>query len=104
MIPSTSTGVMRLAAGMAAGSDPIRGVVQACLQCSEGLGAGSVDLAMAFVSYHHAPVMESVAAAIRRELRVDCLIGVTGEGVIAGRTELERTPAISILAARLPGV
>lgn len=104
MTPSTSTGVMRLASGLGAGPDAVRSAEQACARCAEDLGDGSVDLAMVFASYHHADAMETVAAAIRRELRVDCLVGVTGEGVIAGRTELERTPAISVLAARLPGV
>jgi len=104
MIPSTSTGLLRLAAGISANPDAARSAEQASAQCAEALGAGSTDLAIAFISYHHVESMDTVAAAIKRELRADCLIGVTGEGVVGGRTELERTPAISILAARLPGV
>lgn len=104
MSPSTSTGVLRLAAGISGNPDPASSAEQASAQCAETLGAGTTDLAIAFVSYHHVGAMDTVAAAIRRELRVDCLVGVSAEGVIGGRTEMERTPAISILAARLPGV
>lgn len=104
MTPSTSTGLLRVATGLSANPAAAASTEQACAQCAEGLGAGSTDLAVAFVSYHHADAMDTVASVIRRELRADCIVGVTGEGIIGGRTELERTPAISILAARLPGV
>src|SRR6186713_2282770 len=104
MHASTSTGVMRLAAGLSSLGDAARAAEQVCARCAEGLGPGSTDLAMLFVSFQHVAAMDSIAAIIRRELRVDCLIGVTGEGVIAGRSEVERTPAISLFAARLPGV
>jgi small ligand-binding sensory domain FIST len=95
---------MRLAAGLSSLGDAARAAEQVCARCAEGLGPGSTDLAMLFVSFQHVAAMDSIAAIIRRELRVDCLIGVTGEGVIAGRSEVERTPAISLFAARLPGV
>jgi small ligand-binding sensory domain FIST len=104
MIPSTSTGLLRFAAGVSTNPDAAKAAEQVCAQCADGLGAGSTDLAVAFVSYHHVGSMDVVAAAIRRELRVDCLIGVSAEGVVAGRAEHERTPAISLLSARMPGV
>lgn len=104
MQPSTSTGLARLAAGLSGNPESARAAEQACHQCAEGLGPGSTDLAMLFASSHHVEHLEAVARIVRQELRVDCLVGVTGEGVVGGRSELERAPGISLLAARLPGV
>jgi small ligand-binding sensory domain FIST len=104
MQPGTTTGVVRLAAAMSGESDAVRAAEQVCSRCSEDLGPGSVDLALLFVSYPHAERIDAIAGVVRRELRVDCLVGTTGEGVVGGRAEIERSPGISILAARLPGV
>jgi small ligand-binding sensory domain FIST len=104
MHPMTSTGVLRLAAGLSTSSDAATAAEQVVAQCAQGLGTGSTDLAIACISPHHIGHAEIIAAAIRRELRVDCLIGVSAESVIGGRTELERAPGVSLLAARLPGV
>lgn len=76
---------------------------QACDQVFETL-AGSPDLVMMFLSPHH--VEQSVEATrIARQRFGDVpIIGVSGQGVIAGGAEIERTPAVAILAATLPGV
>src|SRR5437588_12708141 len=104
MIPGTSTGLLRIASGISATPDPAKAAERVCAQCAGGVGSGSVDLAMLFVSSHHIPNLESIAGTVRRELRADCLIGVSAESIVGGRTELERTPGVSLLAARLPGV
>lgn len=104
MLPGTSTGLYRLAAGVSGNPDSAKAAERACAQCAEGLGSGTVDLAMLFVSAHHVESMGAIAAVVRRELRVDCLVGVSGEGIVGGRAELERAPGVSVLAARLPGV
>lgn len=104
MTPSTSTGLLKIASGLSGSPDPSKAAERVCAQCAEGLGAGSVDLAFLFLSSHHIANLESIGATIRRELRVDCLVGVSAESVVGGRTELERTPGLSLLAARLPGI
>lgn len=83
--------------------DAGRAVSQTCDQVFESL-AGSPDLVMMFLSPHH--VEQSVEATrIARQRFGDVpIIGVSGQGVIAGGAEIERTPAISMLAASLPGV
>lgn len=104
MHPTTSTGLLRLSAGLSSNPDALQAAEKVVAQCAAGLGTGSTDLAILAISAHHVQRAEAIASFIRRELRVDCLIGISAESVIGGRTELERAPGISLLAARLPGV
>jgi small ligand-binding sensory domain FIST len=104
MQPGTSTSTLKLAAAMSTQADGVAAATEACARVAEALGPGSTDLALLFATFAHVPVMESIAAAVRRELHVDCLVGVSGEGVVGGRIEVERAPGVSLLAARLPGV
>lgn len=62
------------------------------------------DLAFLFITPHHARQLEEGAAAIAGELNARCLIGCTAESVAGGAREHEREPAITLWAARLPGV
>lgn len=68
------------------------------------LNAASIDLACVFFSAHHAPYVEELTRALTRILTPRCLIGCSGEGVIAGGEELETAPAITVWAAVLPDV
>src|SRR4051812_46890070 len=109
MMPSTSTSTLRLASGLSGHPEPDRAAAQACAQVAEALGsdgggAAGVDLALVFLSKHHVENAQVIAAHIRKDLKAECLLGVSGEAVIGGRQELERSPGVSILAARLPGV
>lgn len=67
-------------------------------------GAAEPDLLMAFISAHHAEDVGQIGTALGRAIRPRLLLGTTAETVIAGGRELERTPAIAVLAAHLPGV
>lgn len=104
MHPATSTGLLRLSAGLSTSSDAAKAAEQVVAQCADGLGTGSTDLALLSISAHHIPHAETIASIIRRDLRADCLVGVSAESVAGGRTELERAAGVSLLAARLPGV
>jgi small ligand-binding sensory domain FIST len=103
---STSTSTIRLASGLSGHPQPDRAAAQACAQLADSLGSGGggVDLAMVFVSKHHIEHARSIADHVKKALRAECLVGACGEAVIGGRQELERSPGVSILAARLPGV
>jgi small ligand-binding sensory domain FIST len=68
------------------------------------LGEGPADLAFLFFSPHYAEQSTDLTAAVRRELAPNLLVGCTGEGIIGGTEEIESAPAISLWAARLPGV
>lgn len=64
----------------------------------------STDLACVFFSSHHAAKADHLTDVIRDMLGPGCLIGCSGEGIIAGTEELETTPAITVWAASLPDV
>ncbi|HWB01040.1 MAG TPA: FIST N-terminal domain-containing protein [Pirellulales bacterium] len=83
--------------------DPAVAVEAACQQVSEAL-AGAPDLAVCFVSHDHAPALEQIVAELDRRLRPRVLLGCTGESIAGVGREIEQSPAISLWAARLPGV
>jgi small ligand-binding sensory domain FIST len=69
-----------------------------------GLGMEPVDLACLFFSAHYAQAADVLRDVLREELAPTVLLGCTGEGVIAGLEEIEGAPAVTLWAARLPGV
>ncbi len=62
------------------------------------------DLLLLFVSAHHTEEFAAIGKTLRESLRPRTIVGTTTRSVIAGSKELERTPAVAVLAARLPGV
>lgn len=64
------------------------------------------DLAIVFFSSHHVSEARLIAETIRSELcpAPGMLVGISGESVLAGETELERQPGVALFAASLPGV
>jgi len=68
------------------------------------LGGGPVHLALAFFTAAHVRAAERVAGVLRERLSPGCLMGASGHGVVATGHEIESTPALTVLAARLPGV
>lgn len=64
----------------------------------------AVDFAMAFFSADFASVAPAGADRLYTALNPRVLVGCTGEGVIGKDQEIENKSAISIVAARLPGV
>lgn len=63
-----------------------------------------VDLALIFLSPHFKPFAAQVSESLRAALNPRMLVGTTAEGVIGPQAEIERQPAIAIVAAHLPGV
>ena len=68
-----------------------------------GLAGATPDLLMVFIGAAHTRHAESMAASLRQKLSPGCLLGVTANGVVSREHELETGPALSVLAARLPG-
>lgn len=62
------------------------------------------DLVLVFLSHHHAAHLEATAAYLLRRFDRAVLMAVTGAGVIADGIEVEGEPAVSMVAAVLPGV
>jgi small ligand-binding sensory domain FIST len=63
-----------------------------------------VDLAALFFTGDLRPVAQELAASVRTALQPRVLIGCSCEGVIGADREVERAPAASLLAGRMPGV
>ena len=86
---------MLAGAGLPASGVPLRAA-------SDG-GAGDPDLALVFVSHHHAGLMGAVGDVVHRRLRPGAMLAVSAEAVLGGSRELEGRAGISILAGRFPG-
>lgn len=109
MQEASTTTQLRMGAGVSGHLDAAMAAEYAAGRCAESLGeaAGSgvsADLAVVFISAHHAAQASEVAAIVRRKLDAKTLIGCTAEAVVGGEMELENAPGVSVLAARLPGV
>jgi small ligand-binding sensory domain FIST len=63
---------------------------------------GPADLALVFVSLHHASEFSDLPHRICDELQIENLLGCTGEAIVGGGREIENQPAISLWAAELP--
>ncbi|MEO5988332.1 MAG: FIST N-terminal domain-containing protein [Candidatus Eisenbacteria bacterium] len=70
----------------------------------DSLGEGQVDLAMVFFTAAHRAGAEAIASVLRERLAPGHLAGVSARGVVTREHELEQGPALSLIAARLPGV
>jgi small ligand-binding sensory domain FIST len=80
----------------------------AVLGCARGvretLGPGPVTLALAFVTPHFAEFHGRLHRVLQESLGPETLLGCSAGGVIGGGEEVERSPAVTLVAARLPGV
>jgi len=92
---------LRFAQAVSTSADAAIAVGELVEQLGEHTGP---DLLLVFLSAHHAEEAGSIGAALGRALHPGVLLGATTDAVIAGSRELERTPAVSVLAGHLPGV
>ncbi len=94
----------RFAAGLSEHPELAQATGEAVGQVLEGLGdvrdEGAPDLALLFVTAPHRNGLGAAAAAVRAALRPKTLIGCAAESVVAGKREVERTPAVSLWAGR----
>ena len=65
---------------------------------------GPPDLALLFVSTHHARAYDAIAGWAQALLSPRQLLGCSGSGVVGAGREVERKEALGVIAARLPGV
>jgi len=79
-------------------------VRQASEQILANLDGKSPDLAVIFVSSHHAPSFLTAPEVFSEALGAKVVIGCSAAGVIGGGQEVERRPGVAISAATLPGV
>ncbi|UCG51530.1 MAG: FIST C-terminal domain-containing protein [Candidatus Latescibacterota bacterium] len=77
---------------------------EAALRVKNEFEEDTIDLALVFVSPHFVDDAGVVVKTIQEELGPRVLAGCSGEGVIGPEQEIEQKPAVSLTAARLPGV
>lgn len=70
----------------------------------EGPLVGPVDLLLLFVTPHHADRLGAFRDRLTATLKPRVTLGLTVQGVIGVRKEIESGPGVSALAASLPGV
>lgn len=99
---SNATSDPQFAVALAEAADTQQGAAAALAGIRQSL-SGPIDLAMVFVTPHHVPQLEQLAAALCEGLETELLLGCTAESVVTTRREVEETPAISLWAAQLPG-
>jgi len=99
-MPETTT-ALTFASALSDANDTAAAMDEAIEQLNRRL-AGPVDLAMVFATPHHAHGMGLVHELLRTTLAPRIEMGVTCEGVIGVRKEIERQPGLSIVAASLP--
>jgi len=102
MSPGSTSG-LRFAAALSTIADARQAAAEACEKAGQSL-ASRASLAIAFVSPHHAADLEIVGEVIRKRLAPGCLVGCTGESIVANSHEIEDAPAISLWLAALPEV
>jgi small ligand-binding sensory domain FIST len=76
---------------------------EAVMMARESLG-GRPDLAVLFLSPHHARAADHLAAEACQLLETANILGCTGEAIVGTGREVEEQPALSLWLARWPGV
>src|SRR5688500_2548030 len=94
---------MHFASALTTESDPDMAAASLMADIGEQMGAQSIDLLMVFLSPHFAAHAQMLSERLRQAFHPGALIGCTAEGVIGSAHEVERSPAISLIAAHLPG-
>ncbi len=94
---------MRWASALSQRVDARQALAEASEAVLHALG-GTPDLALLFVSSHYAEVFPAIPGWAQAMLSPRHMLGCSAGGVLGGGSEVERREALSIVAARLPGV
>ncbi len=71
---------------------------------AERMGEGPIDLLLAFFTAPHVPAAATLAEVLRARLAPRTLAGASGFAVISAEHEIETGAALTLVAARMPGV
>lgn len=94
---------MKFASAISTQSEWEAAVAEACGQIELVFHGHQCDLVLLFVHVSFAAQAREIQESLLLGLRPRHLIGCTGAGIIGGTNEVEQKPAISVLAAELPG-
>jgi small ligand-binding sensory domain FIST len=90
---------MPFAAALSTAADTRRAVDQVCSQAHTAF-ADQPDLAVIFLSPHHADESELIVAGVQERLRPRFLLGCTGESIVGNDQEVENEHAVSLWLGR----
>jgi small ligand-binding sensory domain FIST len=93
---------LRFASALSTNAETAPALDEACRAARETLGEVP-DLAVVFVSHHHAAAFEGFAAGICDRVGTNNLLGCSGESIVGTGREIESRPAVSLWLATLPG-
>jgi len=97
-------GGMQWASAISEEVDTRKAAQDAASRVAAELGGAPPDLAFVFFSTHHRSNPAAVAEGIAEALVPEHVLGCSAGGIIGAGREIEERPALSITAARLPGV
>ena len=100
---SVSTTVLGCASALSTHPRSEEALREAVNTARESLGTAP-DLALLFISPHHASAAEQIAADACQLLGTTNVLGCTGEAIAGTAREVEEEPALSLWLARWPGV
>ena len=95
---------MQWASHASSGANMSEVIARAGEALQETLGGGPADLALVFVAPHFHDYFDQLADLVQEHLPSRCIVGCAAGGVIGSGRELEDQPALSLIAARLPGI
>src|SRR5262245_54577653 len=101
VMQSTETGTLRFACALSTLDDSHAAAGEVCQAAMSDLGR-TPDLAMMFVSSHHATELTEISQRVCQATSCKSLMGCTGESIVGGDREIEGEPAISLWLASLP--
>ena len=100
---AVATAVPRFAAALSTLAGAEQAAQQACRQATAELGA-TPHLAIVFASSDFRDDCPRLAQTLEAELGTVCLLGCTAESLVCGEREIERSQALVVWLAHLPGV
>ncbi len=102
--PAVPVDAMRWVAAASRLPDGAAAAAETAAALAQDLGPGPVDLVLAFFSAHHVAAADPIGRVRKARLAPGCHAGASAHGVVTPAHEIENEPALSAIAARLPGV
>lgn len=95
---------MRWSSAVSEGASLDSAISECAAEIRADMGKLNADLAVAFVSQHHADELGSLPALVQEALPTGQFVGCSGGGVIGAGREVEHRPGVAVAAAHLPDV
>ncbi|MEO6807615.1 MAG: FIST N-terminal domain-containing protein [Isosphaeraceae bacterium] len=93
---------MNCASSLSTLTDTDAAIAEVVDQVADALNGEPADLALAFVSAHHAEGLGRLAAAVSQRGVGRHILGCTGESIVGQGREIEAKPAVSLWSIRFP--